>query len=111
MDVFEFESERIWAEDVLPILRKLSDEDKQEVIASIDAYIFELHKEFGCERRVDVAVNDNNSIFTPVQSEGLVAELDSVAFAILNNPDVNLGVGGICVLNSIEDIFFKLSHF
>ena len=45
VDVFEFESERIWAEDVLPILRKLSDEDKQEVIASIDAYIFELNKE------------------------------------------------------------------
>ena len=43
--VFEFESERIWAEDVLPILRKLSDEDKREVIASIDAYIFELNKE------------------------------------------------------------------
>ena len=45
VDVFEFESERIWAEDVLPILRKLSDEDKREVIASIDAYIFELNKE------------------------------------------------------------------
>ena len=45
VNVFEFESERIWAEDVLPILRKLSDEDKQEVIASIDAYIFELNKE------------------------------------------------------------------
>lgn len=43
--VFEFESERIWTEDVLPILRKLSDEDKREVIASIDAYIFELNKE------------------------------------------------------------------
>ena len=43
--IFEFESERIWAEDVLPILRKLSDEDKREVIASIDAYIFELNKE------------------------------------------------------------------
>ena len=43
--IFEFESERIWAEDVLPILRKLSDEDRQEVIASIDAYIFELNKE------------------------------------------------------------------
>ena len=45
VDVFEFESERIWAEDVLPILRKLSDEDKREVIASIDAYIFDLNKE------------------------------------------------------------------
>ena len=45
MYIFEFESERIWAEDVLPILQKLSDEDKQEVIASIDAYIFELYKE------------------------------------------------------------------
>ena len=43
--IFELESERIWAEDVLPILQKLSDEDKQEVIASIDAYIFELYKE------------------------------------------------------------------
>ena len=45
VNVFESESERIWAEDVLPILQKLSDEDKQEVIASIDAYIFELNKE------------------------------------------------------------------
>ena len=45
VEIFEFESERIWAEDVLPILRKLSDEDRQEVIASIDAYIFELNKE------------------------------------------------------------------
>ena len=45
VDVFELESEKIWAEDVLPILRKLSDEDKQEVIASIDAYIFKLNKE------------------------------------------------------------------
>ena len=45
MYIFELESERIWAEDVLPILRKLSDEDRQEVIASIDAYIFELNKE------------------------------------------------------------------
>ena len=45
VEIFEFESERIWAEDVLPILRKLSDEDKREVIASIDAYIFELNKE------------------------------------------------------------------
>ena len=43
--IFEFESERIWAEEVLPILQKLSDEDRQEVIASIDAYIFELNKE------------------------------------------------------------------
>jgi hypothetical protein len=70
-----------------------------------------LHKQFGCERRVDVAVNDNNSIFTPVQSEGLVAALDSVAFTILNNPDVNLGVGGIGVLDSIEDVLFKFGHF
>ena len=45
VEIFEFESERIWSEDVLPILRKLSDEDKREVIASIDAYIFELNKE------------------------------------------------------------------
>ena len=45
MYIFEFESERIWAEEVLPILQKLSDEDRQEVIASIDAYIFELNKE------------------------------------------------------------------
>ena len=45
MYIFELESERIWAEDVLPILRKLSDEDRQEVIASIDAYICELNKE------------------------------------------------------------------
>lgn len=45
VDVFELESEKIWHEEILPILRKLSDEDKQEVIASIDAYIFELNKE------------------------------------------------------------------
>ena len=45
MDVFEFESERIWVEEILPILRKLSDEDKRKIIASIDAYIFELNKE------------------------------------------------------------------
>ena len=45
VNVFEFESERIWEEEILPILRKLSDEDRQEVIASIDAYIFELNKE------------------------------------------------------------------
>ena len=45
MDVFEFKSDEIWAEEILPILRKLSDEDKREVIASIDAYIFELNKE------------------------------------------------------------------
>ena len=43
--IFEFESEKIWNEEILPILRKLSDEDRQEVIASIDAYIFELNKE------------------------------------------------------------------
>ena len=45
MYIFEFESERIWAEEILPILRKLPDEDRKEVIASIDAYIFELNKE------------------------------------------------------------------
>ena len=45
MYIFELESERIWHEEILPILRKLSDEDRQEVIASIDAYIFELNKE------------------------------------------------------------------
>ena len=45
VNVFEFESERIWAEEILPVLRKLSDEDRKEVIASIDAYIFELNKE------------------------------------------------------------------
>ena len=45
MDVFEFESERIWAEEILPILRQLSDEDRGKIIASIDAYIFELNKE------------------------------------------------------------------
>ena len=45
VNVFESESERIWAEDVLPILCKLADEDRQEVIASIDAYIFEVNKE------------------------------------------------------------------
>ena len=43
--VFEFESERIWFEEILPILRKLSDEDREKIIASIDAYIFELNKE------------------------------------------------------------------
>ena len=45
VELFEFESQRIWAEAVLPTIRKLSDEDRQEVIASIDAYIFELNKE------------------------------------------------------------------
>ena len=45
VDVFEFESEKIWNEEILPILRKLSDEDKRKIIASIDAYLFELNKE------------------------------------------------------------------
>ena len=45
VDVFELESEKIWHEEILPILRKLSDEDKGKIIASIDAYIFELNKE------------------------------------------------------------------
>ena len=45
VDIFEFESEKIWAEEILPILRQLSDEDKGKIIASIDAYIFELNKE------------------------------------------------------------------
>ena len=45
VNVFEFKSEQIWHEEILPILRKLSDEDRKEVIASIDAYIFELKKE------------------------------------------------------------------
>ena len=43
--VFEFESERIWFEEILTILRQLSDEDREKIIASIDAYIFELNKE------------------------------------------------------------------
>ena len=45
VNVFEFESERIWEEEILPILRQLSDEDRGKIIASIDAYIFELNKE------------------------------------------------------------------
>ena len=45
VNVFESESDRIWFEEILPILRKLSDEDKEKIIASIDAYIFELNKE------------------------------------------------------------------
>ena len=45
VDVFEFKSDEIWAEEILPILRQLSDEDKGKIIASIDAYIFELNKE------------------------------------------------------------------
>ena len=45
VNVFEFESERVWFEEILPILRKLSDEDREKIIASIDAYIFELNKE------------------------------------------------------------------
>ena len=45
MDIFEFESDRIWQEEIIPVLRKLSDEDREKIIASIDAYIFELNKE------------------------------------------------------------------
>ena len=45
VDVFEFESERIWAEEILPILRKLPLEEKRNVIASIDAYVYALEKE------------------------------------------------------------------
>ena len=45
VNVFEFESERIWAEEILPILRKLPIEEKQNVIASIDAYVYALEKE------------------------------------------------------------------
>ena len=45
VNVFESESERIWAEEILPILRKLPLEEKQNVIASIDAYVYALEKE------------------------------------------------------------------
>ena len=45
VNVFEHESERIWAEEILPILRKLPLEEKQNVIASIDAYVYALEKE------------------------------------------------------------------
>lgn len=45
VNVFELESDRIWFEEILPVLRKLSDEDREKIIASIDAYIFELNKE------------------------------------------------------------------
>ena len=45
VDVFEFKSDEIWAEEILPILRQLSDENREKIIASIDAYIFELNKE------------------------------------------------------------------
>ena len=45
VNVFESESERVWFEEILPILRKLSDEDREKIIASIDAYMFELNKE------------------------------------------------------------------
>ena len=45
VNVFEYESERIWAEEILPILRKLPLEEKQNVIASIDAYVYALEKE------------------------------------------------------------------
>ena len=47
VDIFEFESEKIWAEEILPIIRQLSDENREKIIASIDAYIFELNKEQG----------------------------------------------------------------
>ena len=45
MEISEFESERIWAEEILPILRKLPLEEKRNVIASIDAYVYALEKE------------------------------------------------------------------
>ena len=45
VNVYEYESERIWAEEILPILRKLPLEEKQNVIASIDAYVYALEKE------------------------------------------------------------------
>ena len=45
VNVFEYESERIWEEEILPILRKLPLEEKQNVIASIDAYVYALEKE------------------------------------------------------------------
>ena len=45
VNVFESESERIWFEEILPILRKLPLEEKQNVIASIDAYVYALEKE------------------------------------------------------------------
>ena len=45
VNVSEYESERIWAEEILPILRKLPLEEKQNVIASIDAYVYALEKE------------------------------------------------------------------
>ena len=45
VNVFEFESDRIWEEEILPILRKLPLEEKQNVIASIDAYVYALEKE------------------------------------------------------------------
>ena len=45
VNVFEHESERIWEEEILPILRKLPLEEKQNVIASIDAYVYALEKE------------------------------------------------------------------
>ena len=45
MEIFEFESDRIWEEEILPILRKLPLEEKRNVIASIDAYVYALEKE------------------------------------------------------------------
>ena len=45
VNVSEYESERIWAEEILPILRKLPLEEKRNVIASIDAYVYALEKE------------------------------------------------------------------
>ena len=45
VNVFEHEPERIWEEEILPILRKLPLEEKRNVIASIDAYVYALEKE------------------------------------------------------------------
>ena len=45
VNVFEFESERIWFEEILPILRKLPLEEKRNVIASIEAYVYALEEE------------------------------------------------------------------
>ena len=45
VNVFEYESERIWEEEILPILRKLPLEERRNVIASIDAYVYALEKE------------------------------------------------------------------
>lgn len=45
VNVFEFESDRIWQEEIIPVLRKLPLEEKRNVIASIDAYVYALEKE------------------------------------------------------------------